>query len=114
MRESEIQVAIMQALAGAPRIRFWRNNTGSLEDRNGRRVNFGLVGSADLLGILAPEGRLLAIECKSPTGRQSPAQVAFGTMIERFGGVYILARSVADVLETLHPWLTDTSKPLPP
>jgi len=35
-------------------------------------------------------GQFLAIECKSSTGRQSPAQVAFQRMIESFGGLYIL------------------------
>lgn len=110
-RESKIQVEIIRRLAGERRIRVWRNNTGSLQDPSGRWIQFGLVGSSDLLGILAPGGQLLAIEVKSETGKLSKEQRAFGEMVERFGGVYVVARSVADVESALSPWLTDTQKP---
>ena len=40
-------------------------------------------------------------EVKSLTGRQTPEQVAFQNMIERFNGIYILARSTNDVRQRL-------------
>ena len=99
-RESTIQSRILLALGSRPGIRVWRNNTGALRDSNGRVIRFGLKGSADILGILAPHGRMLAIECKTETGRQSEQQKRFQEMVEKHGGVYVLARSVDDVLST--------------
>ena len=61
-----------------------------------RVVRFGVPGQADLTGIL-PDGRRLEVEVKSATGRQSAAQRDFQNLIERFGGLYVLARSVEDV-----------------
>jgi len=59
-------------------------------------VRFGLPGQADLTGIL-PGGVRLEIEVKRPGCPQTHEQRAFQRMIERFGGVYVLARSVQDV-----------------
>jgi hypothetical protein len=91
--EREIQRAILLRYGTDPRMRIWRNSVGYDE---GHRVKYGLPGSADILGILNG-GRFLAIEVKAEKGRQSEQQVAFQRMIEAFGGLYILARSVADV-----------------
>ena len=101
MTEHEIQQRILLALGAKPGVRVWRNNTGALTDINGRLVKFGLQGSADILGILAPNGRFLGIEVKSATGRQSDQQRNFQTMIESHGGLYILARSVDDAVSRL-------------
>ena len=80
-------------------MRLWRANTGVA--RIGRRVvRFGVPGQADLTGIL-PDGRRLEVETKSATGKQSKDQRNFQRMIERFGGVYVLARSVEDVKREL-------------
>ena len=59
-------------------------------------MRFGVPGQADISGILS-DGRRLEIECKTSTGRQSAKQRAWQRMIEKYGGVYILARSVEDV-----------------
>jgi hypothetical protein len=73
----------------------WRNNTGTTWI-NGQPVSFGYPGSADILGI-APDGRFLAIECKSATGKQSEKQRAFQAKIEANHGVYLLVRSVEEL-----------------
>lgn len=70
-----------------------------------RTVSFGLKGSADILGILAPAGRFLAIEVKTGTGKQTPQQVRFEHMIRVMGGVYILARSVSCVAKALESYM---------
>jgi hypothetical protein len=54
-------------------------------------------GVADIIGLLPPAGRFLAVECKSDRGRQSPAQKEFHAMTERSGGLYVLARGVEDL-----------------
>lgn len=78
-----------------PRAVFWRQNTGAA--RTGDRVvRFGIPGQADITGVIA--GRRIEIECKSPTGRQSPEQRAFQLRVESAGGLYLIAHSVKDVL----------------
>jgi hypothetical protein len=86
-------------------MRLWRANAGLA--RYGRRVvAFGIPGQADLTGIL-PGGVRLEIEVKGPNGRQTNEQRAFQRMIERFGGVYVLAHSVEDVWQAIGSYLCD-------
>ena len=82
---------------------------GGLGALNRGIMAFGVNGMADIGGIWQgprdnwmdelcdPDGVRLEIEVKSETGKQSPEQVKYQAMIERFGGRYILARSVEDV-----------------
>ena len=87
--------------------RLFRNNTGSLLDKNGRPVQFGLCkGSADLIGwrtvTITPEmvGQQVAvftsIEVKSATGRLRPEQQSWLDAVQKAGGIAAVARSVAD------------------
>lgn len=100
-RERDVMNDILRWAAGRTDLRLWRINNGVFftPDMN-RVVKVGLTGSADLSGILH-DGRRLEIECKSKTGKQRTEQIAFERMIRRFNGVYILARSVADVEDAL-------------
>jgi hypothetical protein len=107
--EREIQTAILLSPWGRhPRVRLWRANVGvgwyddkaqpcRKTDPGAHPVKFGVRGQGDLSGIIMPSGRRLEIEVKTPTGRQSDEQRNFGAMITKFGGLYVLARSVADV-----------------
>lgn len=113
--ESQTQAAILKYLGNRKDVRCWRNNTGRIADKTGRVVSFGLVGSADIIGIrvcrcnseptVSPFGQFLAVEVKSDTGRQSEAQKNFQAMVEAFGGLYVLARRVED----LYPWFPPTT-----
>ena len=88
-------------------LRLWRQNTGvgwfakgkpaRKGDPGAYPVHFGTRGQGDVSGLVLPTGRRLEIECKTEIGRQSDDQRSFQAMIERFGGVYILARCVGDV-----------------
>jgi hypothetical protein len=69
-------------------------------------VRFGIPGQADLTGLL-PGGVRLEVEVKGAAGRQTEEQRAFQRMIERFGGVYVLARSVDDVWAAIGSYLCD-------
>lgn len=91
---------ILFSLGRIKEIRVWRQNSGKLPNEQGRMVQFGTPGAADITGIL-PDGRRLEIEVKTPTGRQSEQQKRYQDMIERFGGVYILARSVDDAVNAV-------------
>ena len=99
MNEHQIQNAILREFGQRSTLRIWRQNTG-VAKFGGRVVRFGVPGQADLTGML-PGGRRLEIEAKSATGRQTKDQKRFQAMIEKFGGLYVLARSVEDVWAAL-------------
>jgi hypothetical protein len=58
------------------------------------------VGWPDITACL-PGGRFLGVECKAPKGVQSEAQVRFQIAVEKRGGIYILARSLAELVVAL-------------
>ena len=78
----------------------WRNNSGALPVGK-RFVRFGTPGSSDILGLLAPSGRLLAVECKTATGRLSEAQRTFLGIVTAAGGLALVVRDVAQLDEAL-------------
>jgi hypothetical protein len=103
MTERQIQNLILLTFGTRHDCRVWRANCGVA--RIGPRVvRFGVPGQADLTGIL-PGGLRLEIEVKTTTGRQTPEQRAYQRIIERFGGVYVLARSVDDVWAAIGRYL---------
>lgn len=81
--------------------RVLRMNVGRAR-MNGRWVQFGVPGMADLL-VMLPGGRYAWVECKSAVGRQSEDQLRFARIVASVGGRYVLARCVADVLPLLEP-----------
>lgn len=97
MSEAGLIHDILVEFGSRPDLRMWRANVGVARTRTGQFVKFGVPGQADISGILWPHGRRLEIETKSATGRQREAQRAWQAMIERMGGLYILARSLDDV-----------------
>ena len=111
MTEQQIQQEIRLALSRWP-VRLWRNNTGTLYDRQGRPVQFGLCkGSSDLIGLrtitIGPEhvGQRLAVfaavEVKSATGRVTTEQQAFIEQVQGMGGLAGVARSVGEAATIL-------------
>lgn len=99
--ESQLVHVILSWLKIAkPKGVFWRSNCGSMRveaaGRRPRYVRFGVPGMADIEGLCA--GHAYYIECKSATGRLSPAQVVFGEAIKGAGGTYIIARTLDDVI----------------
>ena len=99
MSETEILRAVLVAVTALPDTVAWRNNTGVAVTAARQVVRFGAPGAPDILGVRA--GRAFGIEIKTPTGRQSAAQVAFQRAYERAGGLYIIARSVDDAVRAL-------------
>jgi hypothetical protein len=118
MKEHPIQNAIMRTFGSHPDIRLWRQNTGVgffPDGRTGkmRKVRFGQPGQADLIGLVRPSGRWLEIEVKSETGRQTDDQKTRQRIVERMGGIYILARSVEDVWAGLAEHGVTLRQPVP-
>ena len=83
-------------------IEAWRNNTGALKDRAGKRyIRFGKPGSSDILGILK-DGRFLAVECKRPVGgRITELQQNFINMINENGGVGLIVHIFDELYDGL-------------
>lgn len=78
----------------------WRNNSGAT--KIGKRfIKFGMTGSSDILGVLPPYGRFLAVECKMPGKKPTPEQHRFMDVIRESGGVAFVAYSMDDVEEQI-------------
>ena len=102
-REAEIQRAILELLQvlGIP---AWRANTGAIKatyQGRDRFVRFGPKGQADILGVLPPLGRALAVEVKRPGKKASMEQEAFLNLITRTGGLAFVATCPNDVVQAL-------------
>lgn len=96
MKESQLQDLIRLAVTETnPSIVLWRNNCG-VADVRGAKIRFGVggPGAADLLGLC--NGRFLAVEIKTPIGRQSNEQQTFQRLVEMRGGIYKVLRSVEE------------------
>lgn len=74
----------------------WRNNTGATRFNEKYYVQFGFPGSPDIICVLG--GRFIGIECKSQKGKLNANQEKFKAELERSGGLYIVARSIDDVM----------------
>lgn len=93
--ETEFTRALLKELRKIPRTKWWRNNTGR---RGG--VQFGEVGSPDIMGIVGTRGLFVGIETKTDTGGTTDDQQAWlHAAIER-GALCIVARPscFADVI----------------
>lgn len=105
--ESILQARIRIALGMDPTLVLWRNTVGMsthFDPRTNRTTSqrFGLaVGSADLVGILAPSGRFVALEVKTPTGRVRPEQSTWLALVRSRGGFAAVVRSVDDALAAI-------------
>lgn len=74
-------------------ILHWRQNAG-VAQIGPRRVNLGPDGISDIVVVVPPTGRFLALEVKSANGRQESDQKAFQAKLEASGGIYRLVRTL--------------------
>ncbi len=105
--ETALQNKIRLELGKLKNTRLFRNNVGMI---NG--VQFGLcVGSSDLIGFqsvtITPEmvgqkvAIFTAIEVKTESGKVSEQQTNFLSMVQKFGGLGAVVRSVDDAVAVL-------------
>lgn len=80
--------------------RLFRNNVGTLRDRFGAYIKYGLcVGSCDLIGWYL--GRFLAVEVKTEEGKLTEDQKNFIEAVNAGGGIAFVARSVDEFIKKL-------------
>lgn len=101
MRESDLfkEIQVRLSVLGH---RLFRNNVGALKDEKGHWVRYGVCnpGGADGIGW-TKDGRFLAVETKSETGRMRPGQQEFIDAVNKAGGVGVVARSVEDAVNAV-------------
>ena len=112
MSESHI-VADIRLAHSKGTVRLLRNNSGALQDRTGRWVQFGLgTGSSDLIGWMtvtvtpAMVGSKIAVftalEVKAPKGKATQEQLDFIALVNNMGGNAAVVRSVDEARVVLH------------
>lgn len=104
MSEKEIENSILHFLNSFLGIKCWKNQSTGVFDpvkKIYRKSNnkHHIKGVSDILGII--QGRFLAIEVKSETGKLTPEQKAFILSINEEGGIAFVARSLQDVVTNL-------------
>lgn len=96
-READIQQSIRLALGLEQGLVLWRNNVGAAFHAETKRpVQYGVggTGGSDLIGLL--NGRFIALEIKSSTGRVRPEQADFINLVRATGGFAAIVRSVEE------------------
>ncbi len=105
--ETDVQNEARLAVGSLPDVRCYRNNVGELKDERGIPVRYGLLeGSADLICVVAPRGRVLSLEVKRPgykpsgkRGLQREAlQQAWRDVINGMGGIALRIESAEQAL----------------
>lgn len=101
--ESGALDAILGVLELLPGCLAWRAQAGTLRF-HGRTVRLGPTGCPDVLVVLAPHGRLLALEVKraGAKGRDVRAsQVAFMARLAELGAATAVVRDAGEALSAV-------------
>ena len=112
-KEAEIQQKIMLEIGSKPENLISRRNVGDFTTKDGRYIRIGTKGEADLQGVIGNQKcgfcgfpvhpKPIAIEVKDKDGKQSPDQILWQNETwERRGLLFILARSVDDVINGIN------------
>lgn len=78
---------------------FWRANSGLFRAKSGAMVRANVDGCGDIVGCF--RGWFVMIEAKYGTGRLNDNQKEVRINVFTAGGIYIVGRSVADVIAEL-------------
>lgn len=111
-REAPLLHAVRTEFGCGENFRLLRSNTGvakycsrceSIHRKEShpsyRIVRFGIPGAPDASGILAPLGRVIAIETKSDDGTLDEEQANYHAMITKYGGLVCVVRSIEEARE---------------
>lgn len=98
--EAAALIEVLRALRAHPAVSWVERQNSGVTKEGGRFIRYGWRGCSDVLGQLM-DGRFLAVEVKSSTGRLRPEQVAFLGRVRDAGGVAFVARNCSDVAREL-------------
>jgi hypothetical protein len=102
MRENEIESKILTCLSRLGVGFFWKNVSAGYFDGKRFRKHaspFAINGTSDILGVC--NGRFVAIEVKTETGKTSPHQDAFLKRVTVDGGICGVARNLSEALSVV-------------
>lgn len=99
MSEKEIQNEILDFLIDNKIGIFWQNDAFVTSKQRKRQNKYRPNGVPDIIGCV--NGQFIGIEVKTKTGRMLESQKKFRQMFIENCGIYIIARSLDDVLEIL-------------
>lgn len=88
-------VAEKDGLFKRPGCVFWRANCGGLSI-TGRPMRGNPAGTADILGVV--NGRPVALEVKTLTGKQRESQAHWQAVWKAAGGLYAIVRSAREAV----------------
>ncbi len=81
-----------------------RINSGTARQLYGNGIiHLAKKGTPDIVGFNKKTGRVVYIECKIGRNKLRPEQAGFAKMVREAKGIYVLARSLSDVLDILEP-----------
>lgn len=81
--------------------RLWRSNAGRIVTKDNRIVQLMPKGFPDTVGFRKSDGKFIAIEVKTETGRLRPEQIKFQKFAETMPILYGVARSVDEALKII-------------
>jgi len=79
--------------------RLWRANAGKVHTKDNRIIKLLPKGFPDTFGYRKSDGKFIAIEVKTETGRLRPEQKKFKDFAEKQNILYGVARSVEEAIE---------------
>lgn len=107
LSETDIQRLILDYLSHRRLLGYFyrTNNIPAVTKVNGemhfrRLPKYAARGLPDITGVLS-NGKACYIEVKAAKGKLSAAQVEFKERVESLGGVYVVARTLEDVVAAL-------------
>lgn len=100
MTESDTQRAILRFLHIHPAVKWAQRMNVGMMKKGPHYVRFGFKGLSDVIGQVRGGG-FLAIEVKDATGKVSAEQKQFLDMVNKSGGIGLVARSLDDVKNVL-------------
>lgn len=89
---------ILVALNALSHVRAFRMNVGVAQTFRGNVVRFGFKGLPDIIGIVGPVGRFLALDVKTGKAVLSPEQQKFCRRVNLLGGIAGAVHSIEEAL----------------
>jgi hypothetical protein len=104
--EGDILTQSLQTLKLFKSVKAWRCNSGTVKV-GARYVHLAPKGTPDIVGYIAPSGRMFGIEIKSDTGKVKPAQREWMNGARAAGVLVAVCRTAQEVAHNLKTWIKD-------